>query len=52
METTTLRAAGEERRLRAAEEFRWISGAEMPYDDFIRYVEQIKAGFPEWAPLS
>lgn len=52
METTTLRAAGEERRLRAAEEFRWVSGAEMTSDDFMRYVEQIKTGFSEWAPLS
>lgn len=49
---TTLRAAGEERRLRAAEEFRWVSGAEMTGADFIRFVEQIKAEFPEWASFS
>jgi hypothetical protein len=50
-DTVSLRLAGEERRLRAAEEYRWVSGAEMNSDDFIKYVEQLNTQFPEWRPL-
>jgi hypothetical protein len=51
-ENVSLRLAGEERRLRAAEEFRWVSGAEMNSDDFMRYLEQLNTQFPEWQPLA
>ncbi len=46
-----LRMAGEQRRLRQAENDRWINGAEMNLEDFTQYVEQIKTLFPEWLPL-
>jgi hypothetical protein len=49
--TETLRAAGEERRLRAAEEVRWVAGAEMTLDDFRDAQAQARRLFPEWAPL-
>ena len=48
---TDLRLAGEQRRLREAENYRWLNGAEMTKDEFERYVEQISTQFPEWAPL-
>lgn len=48
---TDLRLAGEQRRLREAENYRWMNGAEMSPDDFQRYVEQISTQFPEWTPL-
>ncbi len=48
----SLRLAGEERRLRAAEEVRWALGAEMTPEDFASYRDQVAARFPEWAPLS
>lgn len=43
-----LRLAGEQRRLRDAENYRWLDGAEMASDDFITYVNRIRAQFPEW----
>ena len=48
---TDLRLAGEQRRLRDAENYRWLNGAEMSADDFKRYVEQLHSQFPEWSPL-
>ena len=36
-----MRLAGEQRRLRAAEQRRWQEGAEMNNDDFVRYVERV-----------
>jgi hypothetical protein len=50
-EASSLRAAGEERRLRAAEEVRWMGGIEMTADDFRRLVELAQSQFPEWAPI-
>jgi hypothetical protein len=49
---TDLRLAGEQRRLRDAENYRWMYGAEMQSDDFMRYVEQVHTRYPEWMPLS
>ncbi len=43
-----LRLAGEQRRLRDAENYRWLAGSEMIPDDFITYINQIRAQFPEW----
>ncbi len=43
-----LRLAGEQRRLRDAENYRWLAGAEMVPADFITYISQIRAQFPEW----
>jgi len=43
-----LRIAGEQRRLRDAENHRWMFGAEMLPDDFINYMTRIKTQFPEW----
>ena len=43
-----LRVAGEQRRLRDAENHRWMFGAEMLSDDFITYISRIKTQFPEW----
>jgi hypothetical protein len=48
---TDLRLAGEQRRLREAENYRWLNGAEMTKEEFQRYIEQISTQFPEWAPL-
>lgn len=46
-----LRLAGEQRRLRDAENYRWLNGAEMTIEEFKRYIEQISTQFPEWEPL-
>ena len=43
-----LRIAGEQRRLRDAENHRWMFGAEMTPSDFISYITRIKTQFPEW----
>ena len=43
-----LRVAGEQRRLRDAENHRWMFGAEMLPADFITYMKRIKTQFPEW----
>lgn len=48
---TDLRLAGEQRRLRDAENYRWLNGAEMTADDFKRYIEQLQTQFPEWSPI-
>lgn len=47
-----LRLAGEQRRLRDAENYRWLNGGEIMPSDFITYIEQIKTLFPEWMPLN
>lgn len=44
--------AGEQRRLLAAENHRWQSGAEMSVDDFQAYVELLNRRFPEWFRVS
>ncbi|MDL1899181.1 hypothetical protein FBR02_00245 [Anaerolineae bacterium CFX9] len=46
-----LRAAGEQRRLREAEDYRWMNGAEMSADDFVAYFARLEAQFSEWMPL-
>lgn len=45
-----LRIAGEQRRLRDAENHRWMFGAEMIPADFTTYLTRIKSQFPEWTP--
>jgi hypothetical protein len=47
-----LRLAGEQRRLRDAENHRWMFGAEMSPPDFIAYLNRLKAQFPEWMPVN
>lgn len=46
-----LRLAGEQRRLREAENNRWMYGAEMTPPDFITYLDRIQTQFPEWMPV-
>lgn len=46
-----LRAAGEQRRLREAENYRWLNGAEMTPDDFVAYFQRLDTEFSEWMPL-
>ncbi len=48
----SLRQAGEERRLREAEEHRWLAGAEMTPADFIAFLDLMDRQFAEWAPLT
>jgi hypothetical protein len=45
-----LRLMGEQRRLHAAENARWMGGAEMTNDDFVQYVRQLQEQFPQWMP--
>jgi hypothetical protein len=45
-----IRLMGEQRRLHAAENARWMNGAEMTNDDFIAFVRQLQAQFPQWMP--
>ena len=47
-----LRLAGEQRRLRDAENHRWMFGAEMTPTDFITYITRLKTQFPEWMPAT
>jgi hypothetical protein len=47
-----LRVAGEQRRLRDAENNRWMFGAEMTPPDFMAYVNRIQNQFPEWMPVN
>ncbi len=47
-----LRVAGEQRRLRDAENQRWMFGAEMTPNDFITYITRLKTQFPEWIPAT
>lgn len=47
-----LRQAGEERRLREAEEHRWLAGAEMTPRDFMDFLDRMDRYFEEWAPIT
>lgn len=46
------RMAGEQRRLRIAEQARWMDGVEMTVSDFTTYIDQLQARFPKWMPAS
>lgn len=48
----SLRQAGEERRLREAEEHRWLAGAEMAPADFMDFLDRMDRQLEEWAPLT
>jgi hypothetical protein len=43
-----LRLAGEQRRLRSAEEHRWMHGAEMSNQDFETYITHLQRRFSRW----
>jgi hypothetical protein len=47
-----LRLAGEQRRLRSAEEHRWMHGAEMSRPDFESFVGRLQRQFPKWMPAA
>jgi hypothetical protein len=47
-----LRLAGEQRRLRAAEEHRWMQGAEMNSTDFETFIAALQRQFPRWMSAS
>jgi hypothetical protein len=44
----SLRVAGEQRRLRLAEQHRWNDGAEMTFADFEQFVTHLNTRFPLW----
>jgi len=46
----SLRYAGEQRRLRLAENFRWTGGAEMSLADFEQFLTRINGQFSQWMP--
>lgn len=46
----SLRFAGEQRRLRLAETFRWNHGAEMSLQDFEHFLSRIDGQFSQWMP--
>jgi hypothetical protein len=46
------RMAGEQRRLRIAEQARWMDGVEMTVSDFTSYIAQLQARFPKWMPAN
>jgi hypothetical protein len=48
----SLRYAGEQRRLRLAESFRWNSGAEMSLPDFEQFLDHLNGQFSQWMPSS
>ena len=45
-----MRLAGAQRRLHAAEQVRWMDGAEMKTDDFKQFIVQLQEQFPQWMP--
>ena len=47
-----LRQAGEERRMREAEEHRWLAGGEMSFADFADFLDRLDKQFQEWTPVS
>lgn len=47
-----LRLAGEQRRLRDAENHRWMFGAEMTPTDFMNYLSRLNSQFSEWMPVN
>ena len=46
----SLRFAGEQRRLRLAEAFRWDSGAEKSLADFEKFLTRLSGQFAQWMP--
>ncbi len=48
----SLRFAGEQRRLRLAETFRWNHGAEMSPQDFEQFLSRIDGQFSQWMPTN
>lgn len=48
----TLRVAGEQRRLRLAETFRWTEGAELSCSDFEQFLTRLNNQFPQWMPYN
>ncbi|MEO8606714.1 MAG: hypothetical protein ABI690_02445 [Chloroflexota bacterium] len=46
----SLRFAGEQRRLKLAETFRWNSGAEMSMADFETFLNRLNGQFSQWMP--
>jgi hypothetical protein len=49
-EQQDLKVAGQQRRLRTAEDARWTEGAEMSKADYDRYIDRLRQQFPEWMP--
>jgi hypothetical protein len=47
-----LRQAGEERRLREAEEHRWLAGGEMTAGDFTDFLDRLDRQYAEWTPIA
>ncbi|MBK8026415.1 MAG: hypothetical protein IPK19_34765 [Chloroflexi bacterium] len=45
-----LRLAGEQKRLREAENMRWVTGAEMTQEDFIAFIDVLYQRYSEWMP--
>jgi hypothetical protein len=45
---TDLRLAGQQRRLREAELWRWNEGAEISQEDFVTYLEALQTRFSAW----
>lgn len=43
-----IRLAGQQRRLREAEVWRWNEGAELSKEDFMTYFSHLQANFPVW----
>jgi hypothetical protein len=50
-EQQDLKVAGQQRRLRTAEDARWTEGAEMSKADYERYLARLSQQFPEWMPV-
>ncbi|MDX2163064.1 MAG: hypothetical protein SF162_17240 [bacterium] len=46
-----VRLAGEQRRLREAENIRWLDGAEMVSSDFVRLIAHFDTHYSEWMPV-
>ena len=46
----SLRFAGEQRRLRLAESYRWEIGAEMSLPDFEQFLARLNGQFSQWMP--
>jgi hypothetical protein len=47
----SLRLAGEDRKLRDAESYRWLNGGEIHPHQFTQYLDQLHEYFPEWLPI-
>lgn len=47
-----LRQAGEERRLREAEDHRWLLGGEMSFRDFSDFLDRLDKQYQDWTPIS